>query len=277
MNPYLIDTPATVSFSGGRTSGFMLRKIIDAFGGTLPDDVRVVFCNTGLEHERTLDFIHEVETRWTPVVWVEYCTLDEAPSFRVVTFESASRKGEPFDALIRHRKMLPNIAAKFCSSELKTRTKARYVAATYGWSDFDSAVGIRSDEHRRLSKQRGEGAENVVLPMVAAGHTIQDVLAFWKAQAFDLLLPWGINSFGNCVGCFQKNPDKLMWIMREQPEHFAWWIEWERKIRDLGRVTGDGALFAVDRPNYEQLLALSKSQRVLKFDQEDQITCACTD
>ena len=32
-NPYLLDLPAVVSFSGGRTSGFMLRHILDAHGG----------------------------------------------------------------------------------------------------------------------------------------------------------------------------------------------------------------------------------------------------
>ena len=277
MNPYLIDRPAVISFSGGRTSGFMLRKIIDAFGGTLPDDVRVIFCNTGLEHERTLEFVYEVARQWTPVEWVEYCTVDDAPSFRLVTFASASRNGEPFDALIRHRKMLPNVAARFCSSELKTRTKNRYIAADFGWDHFECAVGIRADEMRRISKQRGEGAESVVTPMVDAKHTLDDVLAFWRDQPFDLMLPWGVNSFGNCVGCFLKSPDKLMRIMREEPQYFAWWAEWESKVASLGRVTGDGALFSVNRPTYAQLLALSKSQRAFNFEQEDTITCACTD
>jgi hypothetical protein len=30
MNPYEIKEPAVISFSGGATSGFMLRQIIDA-------------------------------------------------------------------------------------------------------------------------------------------------------------------------------------------------------------------------------------------------------
>lgn len=45
-NPYLIHGPAILSISGGRTSGFMLRQIIDAHGGKLPADVVPVFCNT---------------------------------------------------------------------------------------------------------------------------------------------------------------------------------------------------------------------------------------
>jgi hypothetical protein len=40
VSPYLLDLPAVVSFSGGRTSGFMLRHILDAHGGQ-PDDLKV--------------------------------------------------------------------------------------------------------------------------------------------------------------------------------------------------------------------------------------------
>ena len=35
-NPYRVPRPAVISFSGGRTSGFMLKKIVDAYGGRLP-------------------------------------------------------------------------------------------------------------------------------------------------------------------------------------------------------------------------------------------------
>jgi hypothetical protein len=36
-NPYLINGPALVSFSGGKTSAFMMHEILRAHGGTLPD------------------------------------------------------------------------------------------------------------------------------------------------------------------------------------------------------------------------------------------------
>ena len=37
-----------ISFSGGRTSGFMLYKILEANNG-LPDRAKVIFTNTGRE------------------------------------------------------------------------------------------------------------------------------------------------------------------------------------------------------------------------------------
>lgn len=54
VNPYLIEGPALISFSGGRTSAYMLHEILRAHDGTLPPDVYVTFANTGKEREETL-------------------------------------------------------------------------------------------------------------------------------------------------------------------------------------------------------------------------------
>ena len=51
-NPYKIPEPALISFSGGRTSGFMLWKILQAYNGKLPEDIWVVFANTGKKHQK---------------------------------------------------------------------------------------------------------------------------------------------------------------------------------------------------------------------------------
>lgn len=62
--PFFIDGPAVISFSGGRTSAEMLRRILDAHDGELPDDVFVDFTNTGKEREETLVFVNECSVRW---------------------------------------------------------------------------------------------------------------------------------------------------------------------------------------------------------------------
>ena len=117
-NPYRIAGPALVSFSGGRTSAFMLKRILDAHGGTLPPDIQVCFANTGRELEETLSFVEECSRRWAvPITWLEYDPA--APHHtRIVTHATASRDGEPFRAVIAARGFLPNPVTRFCTSEL---------------------------------------------------------------------------------------------------------------------------------------------------------------
>lgn len=42
-DPFLLPPHSVISFSGGRTSGMLLRRVLDAFGGTLPPDRVVIF------------------------------------------------------------------------------------------------------------------------------------------------------------------------------------------------------------------------------------------
>ena len=72
MNPYVINEPAVISFSGGRTYAYMLYKILEAHGGTLPDHVKVCFANTGKEMPETLDFVRDCGEQWgVDIVWLE--------------------------------------------------------------------------------------------------------------------------------------------------------------------------------------------------------------
>ena len=92
--PYLVPHPAVISFSGGRTSAYMLKQIVNAHGGQLPAEATVVFANTGMERPETLDFIDTCARAWAiDIVWVE---LDRAAPHRtrIVDYATASRNGE---------------------------------------------------------------------------------------------------------------------------------------------------------------------------------------
>lgn len=233
LDPFLITGPALVSFSGGRTSAYMLWRILQAHGGTLPDDVHVAFANTGKEREETLRFVHECATRWgVPVVWLEYLRREEDEpfenGFERVGYNSASRNGEPFERLIALRNYPPNRQAPFCTVELKIRTMRNYMLAI-GYERWDSIIGLRADERMRVMRAvescQGERWTNR-MPLDKAGVKKPDVLAFWKQQPFDLGL---LDYQGNCDLCFKKGAGKLRWLIREEPQRAAWWIEQERK------------------------------------------------
>ena len=274
---YRLQLPAVVSFSGGRTSGFMLRNILDAHQGQ-PDGLKVCFANTGLEHQATLDFVRDVGANWgVDITWLEYA-WDEGHSYKHVTWETAARKGEPFTEMLARKSMLPNPRSRTCTSNLKMRVTDRYLRALEGFSEgYDNALGLRHDEPRRVSRVSADNSrENVVCPMDRAKHTEEDVLAFWKQQPFDLMLPGDGNSYGNCVGCFLKQTGKLVRIMKAEPEHFDWWVEAERKAEST--ASGLGKRFRMDRPDYAALLDYSRRQQAFSFDDPDPgLPCNCTD
>lgn len=287
-DPYRLAGPAVVSFSGGRTSGYMLHEILQAHGGELPPDVRVAFCNTGKERPETLDFVEECSRRWAvPIAWLEYRFVPRfgneggAHTFALVDYGTASREGEPFAAAIRSRTFLPNPVMRFCTSELKIRTTNRYVRQALGWTEYDNAVGLRRDEPGRVGRLRSRGnhvtGEDTVCPLYDAGATLADVMSFWAAQPFDLRLR---QHEGNCDLCFLKGIGKLRKILERRPDLAAWWVEQEQAVAKMG--TSETGRFRSDRPKYSSLLKMVQEQRLFDFggaDEPDELgeACHCTD
>ena len=128
MNPYYIDNcehGAVISFSGGRSSAYMLYKILEAHDFELPNYIKVIFANTGKEMPQTLDFVRDVGDKWdVDIVWLEYAGKNK---YKQVSYETASKNGEPFAQLIEDKNYLPNMMARFCTSELKILTIERSI------------------------------------------------------------------------------------------------------------------------------------------------------
>ena len=110
LNNYILpDNNVQISFSGGRTSAYMLYKILEANDG-LPNRVKVIFTNTGREMEQTLDFVQECSHRWkVDIVWLEYDIVDGEVTYKTVNHNSASRNGEPFEKLIFKYKLFNSL------------------------------------------------------------------------------------------------------------------------------------------------------------------------
>lgn len=281
-DPFKIDGPTCISFSGGRTSAYMLWRVLQSNGG-LPQDTIVCFANTGKEEEATLKFVRDCGERWgVPIAWVEY--RDNDAGYALVDFNTASRDGEPFEAIIRKRNCLPNPVTRFCTSELKIRTMHKHIRAS-GWRErwpdgWDQMIGIRADEMRRVSKIRARGhstettKETMLMPLADAGVTVQDVAAFWEAQPFNLELPTygGRTLAGNCDLCFLKPRNQVQTLIAEKPERATFWIRMEALASKPS-----GAVFRSDRPTYAQMLAFSQDQGEMFDRQEEAIACFCGD
>lgn len=268
MNPYKVEPPFYVSFSGGRTSGYLLRHVLDAWGGTLPEGGHVLFANTGREHEATLKFIREIERRWCPVTWLEW--RDAEQPYEVVDFDTSSRNGEPFAALIRKRQYLPNPVTRFCTSDLKVKTMNRYMKSLgLDASEITTIIGLRYDEMNRVMKLRNDPTRDIAMPMADAKVTREMVEAWWATQEFDLRLPGNDNAWGNCDLCFLKARDRLDRVMLSDPTRADWWKQMEEEI---------GSTFRKDRPPYKHLFTqLTLQGRLFQDTADDTVPCDCTE
>ena len=268
LDPFRLDGPALVSFSGGRTSAYMLRRILDACGGRLPAGVHAVFANTGRERAETLDFVRDCAERWgVHIVWIE---RDGVEGYREVDYERASRNGEPFAELIASKQFLPNAVMRFCTEGLKLDTMRGFMLAQ-GYEHWTNAVGLRADEPFRVAKVRGRtgGQWDSVCPLADAGVALEHVSAYWRASPFDLRLrPWE----GNCDACMLKGVAVLERIERDRPGTLAWWARQERVARGT---------FAKER-NYLRVIQRARQPALPgAFDEPPDVTgalpCACTD
>lgn len=209
-----------VSFSGGRTSAFMCKLIIEH---PIYKDYNklFVFANTGKEREETLVFVDKCDKEFNlNLTWVEADippTKGEGTNYQIVDFESASRKGEPFDRLIQ-KFGLPSKYFRHCTRDLKEVPIHKYAKSIFG-NDYLTAIGIRADEKHRLGSDPKK-----IYPLAEIGVDEKVVRDFWNRQNFDLELK---DYQGNCDLCFLKSNRKKLTLINENPQVVDWWNKME--------------------------------------------------
>lgn len=266
--------------------------------------ITVLFCNTGKEKNETLDFVHAVETRLGfPVVWLEYTRVPATPEvaavyphkrsqdtvldqyrkgitthwFKVCDYTTARRRDEentPFDELLSWANVLPNVRNRMCSVQMKVRTMMRYLFSQgiYEWTDN---IGIRADEADRALEIRANcpSYRHSAFPLIDAGITESDVLAYWASQDFDLQLE---SYQGNCDLCFLKARWKRIRVAREEPQALGWWLRQEATFASKPHMTGDGRYFRKGDPY--AAIQVAAEHPMFNFEGNgDEVPCGCAD
>ena len=255
-----------ISFSGGRTSAYMTQWLLKNMSDK--HEIIVVFANTGEEEEATLEFTRKCDEHFGfNTVWVEavprvrrlingkrhiftvwgwkrierrlkkdgftevgietlFPSSKIGVTAKVVNFETANRTGEPFKQMIA-KQGIPNKKYPHCSRDLKQRAIRSY-AREIGWTDYHTAVGIRSDEVDRISNEREK--EKLVYPLISYHPTTREAInKFWGKMPFDLELK---SYEGNCKVCWKKSLRKLLTIAKEHPERFEKFEEFEKEFEN---------------------------------------------
>lgn len=201
----------------------MMAKIMREDKQYTNDDILFIYANTGKEKEATLEFVDRCDKEFgLNLVWVEAKVnpiLGEGTTHTLVDYATASRNGEPFEAVIA-KFGIPNQELIRCSQELKQRPMESYDEMHFRSDRV--ALGMRIDEIRRIQLASNE----FIYPMVERELTVKDVRAFWNKMPFDLKLK---DYEGNCDFCWKKSKRKLLSLARENPEALEWWAKMEKE------------------------------------------------
>lgn len=282
-NIYYLNEPTIISFSGGRTSAYLLYKVIEAHNGVLPNYVYPVFANTGKEMPQTLDFIRDCEEHWDcKIYWMELSHIvndGKGPTdqdrkwifkYKETDYQNCSRNGEPFDIVINHYNKLPNATNRFCTYLLKQRA-ITWFERTKGLKNPDQLLGLRYDEPHRVHRIKSKThKQDQLCPLYKDKVTKETIQNFWDKSNFDLKLK-AVNGhavLGNCDMCFLKGKQQTMDIMKSRPDLSDWWMEKEKQT---------GKTFRFDIPLID-LLDRSKTHTNLDlFENDESLDCFCTD
>lgn len=206
-----------VSFSGGRTSGYMCWYLINSWSHKY--NFIFVFANTGLEHEKTLAFVDQCDREFgLNLVWVEaviHKGKREGTTHKIVDFRTACRCVRLFEDMVKVYG-IPNQDYPHCNRELKLQAMRSYKESIGFERMHKMAIGIRVDEFDRMSGKADE--EGLVYPLITMKPTTKpEVRHWWNEQSFDLEID---EHEGNCVTCWKKSDRKLFTLAKHEPLRF---------------------------------------------------------
>lgn len=239
-------TNHVVSFSGGRTSAYMVYLIEQMRkSGEWQGGVEYIFMDTGAEHPKTYEFIKKCVEHFGIKLTCLQGDFEQpvgvGHSYKVVPIESLKHDmiNGPFGRLMA-KYGVPTVVSAWCTSRMKEETHDKYCNDKYGKGNYITWLGIRADEPKRLRI-----GKNPALRYMAEITDFEkdDVLDFWQEMPFNLEID---EHLGNCVFCFKKSINKVALAARDEPELAAHFIESIDKANNRlneGSVIPKGVMF----------------------------------
>jgi hypothetical protein len=214
-----------VSFSGGRTSAYMVYLIEQMRkSGEWQGNVEYIFMDTGAEHPKTYEFIKKCVANFGIDLTCLYGDFNQpvgvGHTYKVAPLEQCRHDmiSGPFAQLMK-KYGAPTVMSAWCTSRMKEETHDKYCNDKYGKGKYVTWLGIRADEPKRLKIGRSPSLRYLA---EISDFEKDDILDFWSGMPFDLEIQ---EHLGNCVFCIKKSINKLALAARDEPELAAQWIE----------------------------------------------------
>jgi hypothetical protein len=230
-----------VSFSGGRTSAYMVHLIERMRKEGTIDNVHYVFLDTGAEHPKTYEFIRNcVKHFGIDLTCLRALVNPEkgiGVTYKIVGLDDCKPDLQPWkDFTAKYG--TPYVSGAFCTSRMKTDPFDKWCNNTFGKDNYTTWLGMRIDEPRRIRDRKNIRYLAEISLMDKAS-----ILGWWSEQPFDLdIEEW----LGNCVFCLKKGVNKIALAQRSEPEMAAEFHELlaSDSVRTLGeRPAGNAGIY----------------------------------
>lgn len=204
--------PNVVSFSGGRTSAYLVWEIEQRRKAGKIDDVHYVFMDTGAEHPKTYEFIRNVVKYFgIDLVCLRANVIQEqgkSATYHVVSLEDCKPDLIPWYDYTKKYGM-PHVTMPKCTDVMKIMPFKKWCIDQFGKDNYTTWLGIRIDEPKRL-----KDVPNMRYLAELSVKDKQDINDWWHDQPFDLGLP---DYLGNCVFCIKKGANRIALGQRDEP------------------------------------------------------------
>ena len=202
-----------VSFSGGRTSAYLVHLMEQKRKAGEIDNVHYVFMDTGAEHPKTYEFIRNCVKHFDiDLVCLRALVNQEkgiGVTYREVSLDECKPDLQPWRDFTK-KYGVPYVHGAFCTSRMKTDPYDKWCKEKFGKGNYQSWLGIRIDEGRRIRERENIRYLAEISLMDKAG-----IIGWWSEQSFDL----GLDEWlGNCVFCLKKGANKIALAARAEPE-----------------------------------------------------------
>lgn len=144
------DKKKVISDSGGRSSKFLAKFMLDKYG---KDNVDFVFMDTGEEHEETYKFIRACDEAFglnlTCLRGDFSLPIGSGVGYSIISINDIKPDSKPFKEMMA-KYGVPYIGGMFCTDRMKLKPYKKYCDKTYGKNNYETWLGVRYDEPKRL-------------------------------------------------------------------------------------------------------------------------------
>lgn len=264
-----------LSLSGGKSSAMMTIHCLTSEKYAAYKKL-VVFANTGLEHQKTIDFLKNIENyTGVKVHLVEGVYPNEVGigvRHKEVTWESLSMDGTPMRGAILKKNLgssygLPHSATPYCSPMTKERVINNFAKEYFGTTKYLTAIGFRAEDmpKRVVPIQVKKIFDKKIYPLLSDFSPIVGIKErdhFWAQMPFNL----EINSrYGNCQLCYKKSDLTLFETLKNNPSLIDWYDRMEKEF--------NGTFFRGKRTALEMLEQAQAKKVVYQY--LDSEACLC--